>query len=49
MLELRFNALAFGGGERLKLQWSPGQYDMSTWAVKDSSSLMICLAQSGTS
>lgn len=39
-VELRFAPL---GGDRLTLQWGDAEYNMSGWAVADSSSLMVCV------
>ena len=38
--QLRFAPL---GGDRLTLQWGDAEYNMSGWAVADSSSLMVCV------
>ena len=45
-IELRFNlssSQAGGGDDALLLQWAAADYNMSGWAVQDSSSLMVCV------
>tara|TARA_B110000208_G_scaffold26130_2_gene33966 strand:+ start:68 stop:1162 length:1095 start_codon:yes stop_codon:yes gene_type:complete len=40
-LTLSFNV---SGADELLLQWSPEQFNLSTWGMSDSSSLMVCIA-----
>lgn len=45
-ISLRFEALA--AGDSLKLQWERARYNMSTWGIQDSMSLMVCVGKPGT-
>ena len=49
IVELRFNASLLIAGDSLKLMWDKEDYNISSWSSpKDSSSLMVCLAQNAT-